>query len=74
MYTVQTVFLLIEQRQGKIHEQIVKTRISLCSPLEVFAIRCRLSLLIENEKILDLALNYVDKLLVFLWVLTVPLL
>ena len=46
------MFRLTERRQGKIHEQIAKIKISLCSPIGVFAICCRLSLLIENEKIL----------------------
>ena len=52
MHTGQPVFRLIEQRQGKILGQIANIKLSLCSPIGVFATCCRLSLLIENEKIL----------------------
>ena len=46
------MFRLTEQRQGKILGQIATIKISLCSPVGVFATCCSLSLLIENEKIL----------------------
>ena len=52
MHTGQPVLRLTEQRQGKILGQIANIKINLCSPIVVFAICCRLSLLIENEKIL----------------------
>ena len=52
MHTGQPVFRLIEQRKGKILGQIANIKISQCSPIGVFAARCRLSLLIDNEKIL----------------------
>ena len=54
MHTGQPVLRLTEQRQEKVHVlgQIANIKINLCFYIVVFAICCRLSLLIQNEKIL----------------------